>query len=85
MTQEQLQSIARKQPFSPFRIILATGATYDIRHSDLIMVGKRSATIGITNEPEGAVYDYSLFIDLLHIVGIQELALTKPTSNGPVA
>ena len=41
MTQEELHKVARTHPFQPFRLILSTGATYAIRHPDLIMVGEQ--------------------------------------------
>ena len=86
MTYEELREAARRQPFEPFRIILTTGTTYDIRHPDLIWIGRRSANIGITHQPDGKVYDYSIKVDLLHIVGIEELpAASPPSSNGPTA
>jgi hypothetical protein len=83
MTQEEVRDVARRQPFRPFRLTLTTGANYDIRHPDLIMVGRRSAVIGITNEPTGTAYDRTLQVGLLHIVGIEELASSPPSSNGP--
>ncbi len=84
MTREEVQLAARRQPFEPFRLILTTGATYDIRHPDLIMVGIRSAILGITHQPDGVAYDLTIKVDLLHIVGIEELRATPTTSsNGP--
>jgi hypothetical protein len=74
MTPEELREAARRQPFRPFRVLLTTGATYDIRHPDLIMVGRRSAIIGLTRDPNGTVYDRTIQVDLLHVVGIEELA-----------
>jgi len=85
MTQEELHEVARRQPFEPFRLILTTGATYDIRHPDLIMVGRRSAIIGLTNKEDGTVYDRTIKVDLLHVVGIQELSVPPTSSNGPPA
>jgi hypothetical protein len=85
MTQEELQGAARRQPFEPFRVVLTTGATYDIRHPDLILVGRRSAIIGVTNEPGGTVYDRTLKVDLLHVVGIEELPAPPSAANGPAA
>ncbi len=85
MTQEELQRTARHQPFEPFRILLTTGATYDIRHPDLIMVGQRSATLGLTHKPNKTVYDYTIKVDLLHIVGIEELPALPSSSNGPAS
>lgn len=85
MNQEDLQNAARRQPFEPFRVILTTGAAYDIRHPDLIMVGRRSAIIGITNEPGSTAYDRTIKVDLLHVVGIEELPGVPPSKNGPTA
>jgi hypothetical protein len=85
MRHEELHEVARRQPFQPFRIHLSTGATYDIRHPDLIMVGRRSAVIGIANEPDRMVYDRSFMVDLLHIVGVEELSAAPRSSNGPTA
>jgi hypothetical protein len=86
MTQEELQDAARHQPFQPFRLVLTTGATFDVRHPNLIMVGRRSAVIGITKEPGGTAYDRTIKVDLLHVVGIEELPISPPpSSNGPTA
>jgi hypothetical protein len=86
MTQDELRDAARRQPFKPFRVVLTTGATYDIRHPDLIMVGRRSVVLGIAKDPGGTVYDRTYQVDLLHVVGIEELAVQQPpTANGPSA
>lgn len=84
MTQDELQNAARRQPFRSFRLVLTTGERFDIGHPDLIMVGRRSAVIGITREPGGTVYDRTFQVDLLHVVGIEELPVSSPPSaNGP--
>jgi hypothetical protein len=85
MTEQELQAAARRQPFEPFRLILTTGTTYDVRHPDLIMVGRRSAVIGVTSDPNRKIYDHTIKVDLLHIVGIEELPVSPPSSNGPSA
>jgi hypothetical protein len=73
MTGEELRTFAKRQPFRPFRIILTTGATFDVRHPDLIMVGNRVATIGMSYDPKQLIYDYPFTVDLFHVVGVQEL------------
>jgi hypothetical protein len=82
MTQEELRQHARRQPFEPFRLVLTTGASYDIHHPDLIMVGRRSAVIGVTNDPGGTAYDRTIKVDLLHIVAMEDLP-PPPSANGP--
>ncbi|MGH7140864.1 MAG: hypothetical protein ACREHD_34465 [Pirellulales bacterium] len=61
---------------------LTTGATPDIRHPDLIMVGRRSAVIGIAKDPDGTAYDRLFQIDLLHIVGVEDLPARSGRGNG---
>jgi hypothetical protein len=85
MTPQELQEAARRQPFEAFRVILTTGATYDIHHLDLIMVGRRSAILGMTNEPNGTTHDRTSKVDLLHVVGIEELPVSPSSTNGPTA
>jgi hypothetical protein len=85
MNQEELREFARRQLFEPFRVILTTGAAYDIRHPDLVMVGRRSAIIGISNEPNGIAYDRTIKVELLHVVGVEELPASPPSSNGPAS
>lgn len=82
MTHEELRDLTRRQPFKPFRLHLTTGATHDIRHPDLIMVGRRSAVVGITKEPDGEIYDRLFQIDLLHIVGVEDLPARSGRRSG---
>ena len=85
MRQSELHEVARRQPFAPFRVVLTTGTTYDIRHPDLIMVGRHSAIIGIANDPAATAYDRTIKVDLLLVVGIEELPAAPPSTNGPPA
>jgi hypothetical protein len=82
VTPEELKEFARKQPFEPFRVILTTGDSYDIPHPDLIMVGRRSAIIGVSNEPKGTYYGRTIKVDLLHVVGVEELPVPPSSANG---
>ena len=85
MTQEDLQDAARRRPFMPFQVVLTTGETFDIRHPELLMVGRRAAIIGIANDPEAAVFDRSIKVDLLHVVGLKDLPAVSTSANGPSA
>jgi hypothetical protein len=85
MSGDELQEPARRQPFQPFRLILTTGATYDIRHPDLIMVGRRSAVIGIAKNPEAARYDIATQIDLLHGVAFEDVPASAVSPNRPAS
>jgi hypothetical protein len=76
MPPEDLQRRLRTRPFEPFRLFLSDGATYEIRHPELVMLGRRSLVLGIVNDPSETLYDRTIDIDLLHIVR------TEPAANG---
>jgi len=72
MRPEDLRQFLRQQPFRPFRITLTDGSTYDIRHPELVALGRSSLVIGFAaqDEPE-PVYDDYIAVSLLHIMQAQ--------------
>jgi hypothetical protein len=65
MTTEELRRLHSQQPFEPFRILVADGRQYDVRHPEnLAMTGKgRLIAIGMD--------DYVITLDLLLVTGIE--------------
>jgi hypothetical protein len=85
VTSAELHAHLRRRSFEPFRVILRTGATHKLRHPDLIMVGRRSAIIGVGNRPDGRVYDNTIHVDLLHVTGVESIPDSPCSANGPTA
>jgi hypothetical protein len=84
MTPEELRDTARRQPFLAFRVVMTDGAVFDIRHPDLIWVGRRSAMIGLTGQPGQEFYERSVQVALLHVIRLEPIALeSQPPPNGP--
>jgi hypothetical protein len=85
MGPQELSDALHRQPFVPFRLTLTEGSTYDVRHPEMCLAGRRSAVIGFP--APGAtelLYDRYVTIDLLHVVKLEPLETpSKPTSNGP--
>jgi hypothetical protein len=80
MAPEEIATALRRQPFVPFRMTLTEGSTYEVRHPELCMVGRRSAIIGITSRDDpDRLFDRSVTLDLLHIVKLEPLE----TANSP--
>ncbi len=44
-TPKEVMSIVFAEPFQPFRINMASGKTYEIRHPEVIQMGKSSLTL----------------------------------------
>ena len=84
MDPRELLSATRRRPFIPFRLTLTEGSTYDVRHSEFCMVGKRSAILGLEPlEEDQQLFEHSVTLDLLHIMKLEPLDnAVPPKSNG---
>jgi hypothetical protein len=72
----------RKRPFEPFRIQVSDGATFDVRHPELVMVGLRAVLIGIPASKESQpVYEHVDTVSLGHVVKLLPIT-AGPPGNG---
>ena len=74
MTQDELRSHARREPFVPFRLTLADGKTVPIWHRHHVMLGKTSAVLGIAHWPGSETLDTSMQVDLDRIISAEIMA-----------
>lgn len=72
MRPEDIRQRFRKQPFQPIRLFLSDGAHYDVRHPDIIIVGRTEVVIGLTGG-NGDLPERFASIDPLHIVRIEPI------------
>lgn len=86
MSPEELRDTLRRTPFEPFRLVMTDGTAYDIRHPDLLMIGRRSAMVGLTGHPAQTFYERSVKVDLLHVIRLEPLeSVPPPSGNGPAS
>ena len=84
MSPQEVRDALHQQPFEPFRLVMTDGKGYDIPHPDLMLVGLRSATVGLTGTPGQTFYERTVKVDLLHIIRIEPLQTpTSASTNGP--
>jgi hypothetical protein len=82
MNLQDVQDALHRRPFTPFRVFIFDGATYDVRHPELCVPGRRSVFIGITEAPE-PVFDRFAIVDLILITRLEPLeASINPGGNG---
>ncbi len=83
MAPEELAAAVRRRPFVPFRLTLTEGSSYEIRHPELCMPGRRSAVLGLTaSDASDLLFDRSVTIDLLHVVKLEPLEAPTAGTNG---
>lgn len=78
-----LKERLQQRPFVPFRIITTPGDRYDVRHPDLVLVGKNYLIVGTAAEDNPGLFDRVTHVSILHIAALEELPTGTPKgSNG---
>ena len=65
MTIQEIQRLLETRPFEPFRVLVADGRQYDVRHPESIAMAGKGRLIAIGLE------DSFVTLDLLLVRGIQ--------------
>ncbi len=71
MTAKRIVNYMTAEPFRPFRINMASGKSYDIRHPEMIQIGRTTATVFTwlsENEEEAKEREQELSIILIESV-----------------
>ena len=77
MTADAIFARLRRRPFTPFRLILSSGTTYDILHPEMLFVSKSGLTVAIYNRsqqpsPEEVPAREAL-VSYLHVAATEDL------------
>jgi hypothetical protein len=80
MRPEEVLTWTRATPFVPFRIKLNSGRMFDIRHPEMLRVGRSSANVYTFASAPIDPYDRMEMIALVLIESIQPLEATHPAA-----
>ncbi len=81
MHPDEIVAALRREPFLPFRLHVADGSSYDIRHPELLWVTARTAYVGLPSDAPGLVPERAVTIALGHVSRLEELPIPAP-GNG---
>ena len=82
MPHDDIEEAIRRRPFQPFRLFVTDGKTYDVRHPELVMLGKRSLAVGLAADLGQTSYDRLAQVDLLHVTRLEPLEAATVEGNG---
>jgi hypothetical protein len=72
MRQEDLLAELQRAPFQAFRIHMSDGTAYDVRHTELLMVGRSRAVIFLRSSDRSThAFDHYEVLALLHITRLE--------------
>jgi hypothetical protein len=82
MRPDTIQTYCRAQPFQPFRLVMNSGKTYDVRHPETIAVG-RDVLIYYHRPQPNAPFDRWESVSLLLIQNVEHLDPAASTPGVP--
>ncbi len=72
MRAEEIRNHLRRQPFQPFRLYLSNGLFYDVRHPELMNVGRRDVIIAL-EIGEDDIPERFAYCDPVHVTNIEPI------------
>jgi hypothetical protein len=78
---DDVEKKLRQRPFRAFRLHLTDGTAYDVRHPELMLLGRRMLVVGLTADPNQTFFDRTMDMDLFQIVRIEPIE-TPVSPNG---
>ncbi len=81
MTPKEIERYMRSEPFRPFRIHMASGRTFDIRHPEMVRVGKHDLVIFTFVADDPRLHDDWDTVSLMLIESISHLEPTVSQSH----
>ncbi len=76
---EEIRNRLRRQPFEPFRVRMADGTIYEVRHPEFASVARRSLHVAVPQGTEEA--DHHVDLNLATVTAIEPLDPTAPGSS----
>jgi hypothetical protein len=73
MSIRELTHRLRKQPFEPFRVVLFSGESHEVRHPEMALVLRGGVYIAEPDE-KGELPEVPAWCSLLHITAIEPIA-----------
>lgn len=84
MTIEAFRDLLSRQPFRPFRLVMSSGQTYEVRHPEMAMLTRSDPLVGTDLAEDGVPSEFKI-CSLLHVTCVEPLNLSAcgSTPSGP--
>lgn len=71
MTVQTFRNLLSAQPFKPFRLVMSSGESYEVRHPEMAFVTKSDMLVG-TDVEDGVPAEFRI-CSLLHVATIEPI------------
>jgi hypothetical protein len=72
MTTDAFRKMLSRQPFQPFRLVMSSGKSYDVRHPEMAWLLKNDVLVGIADEDDGLPAEFDI-CPLFHVATVEPI------------
>ena len=76
MNPNDLHDRLHAQPFEAFRLHMTDGSFYEVRHPESVLLGRRTAVVGVKETSSQNYYDRFVTVSLVNIVRLEAVEET---------
>jgi hypothetical protein len=80
MTLQTFRDLLAQRPFRPFRIIMSSGKSYEVRHPEMAWLTRTDIYVGVGETDEG-VPSESRICSLLHVTSVEPVSTAASGSQ----
>ena len=74
MTTTMVRDLLRLRPFKPFRVVMSSGESYEVRHPEMAWVTKGDLFVGVDVADDGVPADARI-CPLFHVATVEPLTI----------
>jgi hypothetical protein len=73
MTTTMVRDLLRQRPFKPFRVVMSSGESYEVRHPEMAWVTKNDLLVGVDGADDGMPAEFRI-CPLFHVATVEPLS-----------
>ncbi len=80
MTVQTFRDLLAQRPFKPFRLVMSSGQSYEVRHPEMAWLTRTDLLVGVGETDEGVPAEFRI-CSLRHVATIESLSTSATGSN----
>jgi hypothetical protein len=80
MTLQTFRDLLAKRPFKPFRLVMSSGQTYEVRHPEMAWLTRTDILVGIGDMDDVTPAEFHT-CSLLHVASIEPVSFAAPAEE----
>ena len=72
MTVQTFRELLSQRPFKPFRVVMASGLAYEVKHPEMALLTRSSLLVGVDDADDGVPAEFRI-CSLLHVAAVEPL------------